>query len=65
MIEVYVGSNICYECDISLKVFNDIMTDSFIKSDTFIDVKLNDGSTGYIKKGAIISFNDSAEAERR
>jgi hypothetical protein len=65
MIEIYVGGNICYVCKMDLNAMYIIMTDDFIKPDTYIEVKLEDGCIGYIRKNSVISFNSISEAERR
>jgi hypothetical protein len=38
MIEIYVGGNTCYECDMSLQSMYLLMTEEYIPPDAFIEI---------------------------
>ena len=61
MIEIYVGGNIYYESNMAIDDFYKLIMDNFINPDIFIEIPLSDGNTAYIKKAAVISFNNLIE----
>jgi len=61
MIEIYAGGNTCYESTLDINTLYVIMTDDYIKPDTFLEIPLIDETIAFIKKQAITSFNSLTE----
>lgn len=59
MVEIYLKNNVFYELETTIEHVRNLLEDEVIKDETFLAFQCEDGARVYIKKGEIVSFNET------